>query len=86
MTVGSYWWSGWTMTTMSAPALEGRPVAGLLVAAVAAVLRVLDDVEAQAARFLDRAVARGVVHEDHVVHGVPCGMSAYVRASVFSAL
>ena len=49
-------------------ALEGRPVAGLLVAAVAAVLRVHDDVDAQLPRDLDRAVARAVVDEDDVVH------------------
>ena len=50
-------------------ALEGRPVAGLLVSAVSAVPLVPDDVQAEATRFLDRVVARGVVHQDHVVHG-----------------
>ena len=49
-------------------ALERRAVAGLLVAAVAAVLRVDHDVDAERPRDLHRAVPRAVVHEDDVVH------------------
>ena len=45
---GSYWPSGWSITTTSASALERLEVAGLLVAAVADVVRVPDHVESAA--------------------------------------
>src|SRR5205807_1625610 len=46
-----------------------RAVARLLVAPIAAVLRMDHDVQAEAPRDLDRPVARSVVDEDDVVDG-----------------
>ena len=49
-------------------AVQGFPVARLLVAAVAAVRRVNDDRQAHLAGHLDRAVRAAVVDEDDLVH------------------
>ena len=50
--------------------LDGAVVARLLVAAVAQVLPVHDDLESQALGDHDRLVLRHVVDEDHVIHEV----------------
>ena len=55
------------MTTTSAPWRERRLVAGLLVAAVAAVLGVHDGGDPERARDLDRAVRAAVVDQHDVV-------------------
>ena len=48
-------------------AIDGVKIAHLLVSAIAAVLTMDDDVEAEPLRDLHRLVARHVVDEDHVV-------------------
>ena len=47
---GAYWPSPCSRTTMSRPVLDGPAVAGLLVAAVPEVVRVLDDTDRTMAR------------------------------------
>ena len=47
--------------------LQGVQVAGLLVAPVAGLVRVPDELERQLARQLDRLVGGEVVHQDHLV-------------------
>ena len=73
------------MTTMSAAAVERGGVARLLIAPVAAVCVMLDNVQAQLRRERGRAVAARVIGQDDIVDDVQ-RISAQVRLSVFAAL
>jgi hypothetical protein len=57
------------MITMSAPLLEGQSIAGLLIGAVAEVLRMrVNEGVRQSLREGGGLVRAGVVHDDHLVH------------------
>ena len=55
---------------LAAHLVHGRPIAGLLVAAVAAILLMNDDTHRQLARQLDGPVARAVIDEEDLVDPV----------------
>jgi hypothetical protein len=57
-------------TILEARALEGRPIARLLIPTVAAIARGLDDRESTPSRDLDRPIAACIIDQDDLIRDV----------------